>query len=50
MKTIIMTKLLAALPGATQTAAELLQKGIYAQETAGDLDAESWPRNSTCAA
>jgi len=30
---------LAALPGVAQTAAELLQKGIYTQDTAGDLDA-----------
>src|SRR5579864_3316121 len=27
-----------ALPAWAQTAAELLQKGIYTQETAGDLD------------
>src|SRR5215471_6896151 len=30
--------LLMALPAAGQTAAELLQKGIYAQETEGNLD------------
>lgn len=30
--------LLLALPGAAQTASELLQKGIYAQETEGNLD------------
>jgi hypothetical protein len=30
---------LLATAGSAQTAAELLQKGIYAQETAGDLDA-----------
>jgi hypothetical protein len=35
----IVAVLLAAIPGAAQTAAELLQKGIYAQETSGDLDA-----------
>jgi hypothetical protein len=30
---------LSALPGSAQSAAEQLQKGIYAQQTAGDLDA-----------
>lgn len=30
--------LVAALPAVPQTASELLQKGIYTQETAGDLD------------
>jgi hypothetical protein len=42
MKIIITAMLaasLAALPGAAQTASELLQKGIYTQETAGDVDA-----------
>ncbi len=34
----IVTALLFAIPGSTQSAADLLQKGIYAQETAGDLD------------
>src|ERR1700723_3237002 len=39
--TVIVGAMLAAAQTATQTpptAAELLQKGIYAQETAGDLD------------
>lgn len=40
MKTYrIAALILAALPLGAQTAAELLQKGIYDQETAGDLDA-----------
>jgi hypothetical protein len=30
---------LLVVPGAAQTASQLLQKGIYAQETSGDLDA-----------
>ena len=34
----IVTALLFAIPGSTQSTADLLQKGIYAQETAGDLD------------
>jgi TolA-binding protein len=39
MKTYrIAALILAALPLGAQTAAELLQKGIYDQETAGDLD------------
>src|SRR5215472_8453093 len=41
MKTIIMCLLamvLASVPCAAQTASELLQKGIYTQETVGDLD------------
>ena len=41
MKTIIMPLLavaLAAFPCAAQTASELLQKGIFAQETQGNLD------------
>lgn len=36
--TVIATAILAAVPGFSQTAAELLQKGIYAQETEGKLD------------
>jgi tetratricopeptide (TPR) repeat protein len=36
--TVIATAILAAVPGFAQTAAELLQKGIYAQETEGKLD------------
>jgi hypothetical protein len=35
----LLTLSLLATAGSAQTAAELLQKGIYAQETAGDLDA-----------
>ena len=39
MKTYrIVALMLMALPLSAQTAAELLQKGIYDQETAGDLD------------
>jgi Family of unknown function (DUF6152)/Tetratricopeptide repeat len=36
--TVIATAILATVPGFAQTAAELLQKGIYAQETEGKLD------------
>jgi tetratricopeptide (TPR) repeat protein len=38
ISTAIATAILAAVPGFAQTAAELLQKGIYAQETEGKLD------------
>lgn len=41
MKTVVasvVATLLLSLPGSAQSAADLLQKGIYAQETAGDLD------------
>lgn len=38
LKRVALTTLLLALPCAAQTPAELLQKGIYTQETAGDLD------------
>jgi TonB family protein len=36
--TLAVALILAASPAPAQTAAELLQKGIYTQETAGDLD------------
>jgi hypothetical protein len=42
MKSIIIVVLaasLAAMPSAAQTASELLQKGIYTQDTVGDADA-----------
>src|SRR5579863_6521295 len=35
---LVVTAWLLAMPGRAQTASELLQKGIYTQETAGDLD------------
>ena len=35
---VMASVVLAALPAASQTTAELLQKGIYAQETEGNLD------------
>ena len=41
MKCLMATPVLAlflGIPGSAQSAADLLQKGIYAQETAGDLD------------
>jgi tetratricopeptide (TPR) repeat protein len=38
ISTAIATAILATVPGFAQTAAELLQEGIYAQETEGKLD------------
>src|SRR4051812_19436452 len=41
IKTVVMAMVAAVLlgiPGSAQSPADLLQKGIYAQETAGDLD------------
>jgi hypothetical protein len=38
ISTVIATAIVAMVPGFAQTAAELLQKGIYAQETEGKLD------------
>jgi Family of unknown function (DUF6152)/Tetratricopeptide repeat len=38
ISTVIATAIVATVPGFAQTAAELLQKGIYAQETEGKLD------------
>lgn len=38
MAASVFTASLLAIPGSAQSAAELLQKGIYAQQTAGDLD------------
>jgi hypothetical protein len=38
MKTLILAVSLMVVPLGAQTAGELLQKGIYDQETAGDLD------------
>src|SRR5215468_11223475 len=38
LKGIMLAALVLAIPVSAQTPAELLQKGVYTQETAGDLD------------